>query len=368
MDFSAVKFSAHRYIFALLLFFSYALAASSAEHSFLQKWRTLNAESYSFAQIMDYDVPKPYAYRILMPGLVNGLYSLTLIKTVAESQTLVSRGAVLYARDDRIKNWSLELQAKYVISVFLMFLFLLVAMFSLRGITRHFFKNPMLADIGPIIFSLFLPLTFRGDGGFIYDFSELGLYFLALYFILKKANVALLLVIPLLIMNKESGLLMLAFSAIIWFSTAGKKEAFLSLSAQAAVAFIAYVWVKVAFSGQSGGTIEFHFFGNLDFWGEAKIYFVSMMSTSAFLIPFPKPYNILFIFIFGWMILHKWNEKPKLLKMLFLASAVLNLPLFILFSYRDEFRNLSMMYPFVYLLICYSVNDYYETRRSAASP
>jgi hypothetical protein len=354
----------NRYAYLALLLLAYVLASSSVEHSFLQKWRTLNSKAYSFQQFMDYEVRRPFAYRILVPGLVNLLYSSDAIRGIVQNEGLISRGACLYGQDQSIADWSLELQAKYILTGFVMFLFLLTAMFALRGITRHFFQNSSLSDVGPLLFALFLPLSFKGSHGFMYDFPELGLYFIGLYFLLRSWNYAFLAIIPLLIINKESSILILFFSAIILFSTMRTKDAYTHLFMQGLVAVVSFLLVKSALSGRPGGTVEFHLWGNLRFWTDAKNY-LAMMSTSTFFIPVPKPNNILLFPLLIWAISYKWKEKPLIIRRLFVASTVINVPLFILFCYRDEFRNLSLVYPYVYLLACHSITAFHSHTNSS---
>jgi hypothetical protein len=355
----------HNYVYLSLVVLAYALAASSTEHSFLQKWRTLNSPTYSFQQFMDYKVPRPYAYRVLMPALVNLLSRSEVIGRVTHDQALISRAAVLYDRDHSVEGWSLDLQAKYVLTGFLMFVSLLLAMFSLRKITFDLFPARALADASPLLFAMFLPLTFRGDGGFMYDFTELGLYCLGLHFLFRGDNYKFLILIPIIILNKEAGLLILPLSAIILFSTMNKKSAFVQLANQSLVAIVAYLLIRSLFSGNPGSVAEFHLWGNLQFWSDIRNY-LAMMSTSTFFIPVPKPNNILLLALFALVILYRWKEKPLLLRRLLLAASAINLPLFIVFCYRDEFRNLALMYPFLHLLMCHSIMLHYEQPAAAA--
>lgn len=348
-----------RYTYLALLLLTYALVASSTEQAFLQKWRTLNSEAYTFEQFMDYGVPRPYAYRVLMPSLVNLLYSLEPIKSMASLPAMVSRGALIYGRDDQIENWEPELHAKYILTGFLMFGFLLIAMYSLRGITEYFLGSRIAADVSPVLFMLALPLTFRGDGGFIYDFSEIGLYFLALHALLKGKRSIFLMLVPLMVANKESSILIVFFSAVILYSTEDRAKAHRLLLAQGVVAAASYFSIKFAFSGAPGGTVEFHFPGNLEFWLDVKNY-LSVMTTSTLFLPFPKPSNVLLLLIIAFSIGYEWSRKPKLLRHLFLVSLLINAPLFFLFCFRDEFRNLSLTYPYLHLLLMHTLITYHR--------
>jgi hypothetical protein len=293
-----------------------------------------------------------------MPALVNLLSRSEVIGRVTHDRALISRGAILYDREHSVEAWSVDLQAKYLLTGFLMFVSLLLAMFSLRKITFDLFPARALADASPVLFAMFLPLTFRGDGGFMYDFTELGLYCLGLHFLFRGDNCKFLILIPIIILNKEAGLLVLPLSAIILFSTMNKKSACVQLANQSIVAIVAYLLIRSLFAGNPGSTAEFHLWGNLRFWSDIRNY-LAMMSTSTFFIPVPKPNNIFLLSLFIVVILYRWKEKPLLIRRLLLAASVINLPLFIVFCYRDEFRNLSLMYPFLHLLMCHSIMLHY---------
>ena len=46
-------------------------------------------------------------------------------------------------------------------------------------------------------------------------------------------------------------------------------------------------------------------------------------------------------------------------KYFFHAFSALNIPLFILFCYQDEYRNLSLMFPFLYLAAVHTSLHYF---------
>ena len=343
--------------YSYFVFLIYALAASSAQHSFLQKWRTLSNEAYPFEKILSFGTTRPYVYRVLMPVLINGMYAIEPIRRIASSERFTERGASFYDRQPKVKEWTSELKTKYILCGFLMFAFTIVALFSLRGMTQTLYPgSPLLADAGPIVFALMIPLSFRGDGGFIYDFSELALFSAGLYSLFANRLKLFLAVLPLMVSNKESNILILIFAAIIMFFRYSRRTALRHLVMQAGVALIPFALIKWYFANQPGGSVEFHLLDNLRFWSQPSSY-LTFITTSVFFIPFPNPSNLLAVPLIAWLALYKWFEKPPLLKTLFVAAVLLNFPLFFLFCYRDEFRNLSQIFPFYYLLACHTLQD-----------
>ena len=295
-----------------------------------------------------------------MPALTNKMFEVEIIRSFASSKRFTECGVFSYGRDPRIQAWNSELQTKYILSGFLMFAFMMVALFSLRGMTQTFYpRSPLLADAGPVVFALILPLSFRGGGGFIYDFSELGLLSLGLHMLLANHLTLFLAVLPLMVINKESNIIILLFSIIVMFSRLSKVKALLHLMVQGVVGLIPFFLVKWHFADHPGGAVEFQLWDNLRFWLKPSSY-SAFMTTSVFFIPFPNPSNVLLAPLLGWLAFSKWHEKPALLRTLFVAAVFINLPLLLLFCYRDEFRNLSLVFPIYYLLGCHTLLRLYQ--------
>ena len=49
------------------------------------------------------------------------------------------------------------------------------------------------------------------------------------------------------------------------------------------------------------------------------------------------------------MIFGYWRNKPLAIRLLLILAGLINLPLCVFFCYKDEYRNLSLMFPFLYL-------------------
>jgi len=344
----------------MALALTYLLVSSSTVNAFLVKWRTLNSAQYGFALVLEHKTPRPYAYRVLMPTLVNGLAKLEPIRRTLGRPLLLDRGVQRYMPPDSVAHWSADLRVKYLIAGFLMVGFLMLAMFSLRGLTRTFYPDSrVMADAGPILFGLALPLTFRGESGFLYDFSEMGLFFLGVHLLARRRLWAFLGVLPLILLNKESNAVVWVFSAVILLSRRPWRQALLHLGLQAAVIGGILLGLWTAFADSPGGMVELHAMGNLRHWSRLSTY-LDFMTTGVAFVPVPKPHNIVLLILLVWLAVSRWRSKPVLARRLFLASAILNLPLMLLFCYRDEWRNLSLMFPFYYLLACDTILRFYS--------
>jgi hypothetical protein len=85
------------------------------------------------------------------------------------------------------------------------------------------------------------------------------------------------------------------------------------------------------------------------------------------LLPFPGPFNVLSIALFGAATLLFWREKPHRLRVAFAAMMAILVPLFMLFGTLDEVRNLSLAFPVAYLLICHTAARLYDLPSAAPS-
>ena len=60
--------------YAVVLVLLYSIAASQAIQSFAYKWTTLvDHGQYSLDKTFEGAAPKPYAYRLLIPAVINGI-------------------------------------------------------------------------------------------------------------------------------------------------------------------------------------------------------------------------------------------------------------------------------------------------------
>lgn len=359
-----VKFGAST-AYHILLLFIYAIAASQAVWSFSYKWTTIvDHPQYSIGRTLAGDIPKPYAFRLLMPTVVQQL----------ETLLPESTGTVLQERSEQTllrtvpDNSHLDPQSarSYGLIVMMNFAMLIATMFLLRSATALFLpgvqRTGVIRDVSPLLFVLLLSISYRVDNGFIYDFSELLLLTSYLVAVICSRNLIALALIALACVNKETAVLFPVFGILIrWQRGDWQNSAKIAVAGEFVAAFAVYGIVHIWCMGRAGGSVEWHFFGNLKFWASAYPY-IAVTTPHIPLIPLPKPSNVLVAAPLIACVLAYWSEKPRVLRLLIGASAILNLPLFLFFSYRDEFRNLSLMYPMLFLAAVHTLSKFYQTR------
>lgn len=361
---------ARKLAYTAILSLAFGLLSSSIVDAFLKKWSgtAFDAEvPYSLERTLAYEAPRPYAYRVLVPWLVNRttecLPSDFLLSPPPE---ILRRGVALYIGEQAAKMIPVVLQVKFVITVLWMFVFLFATLWLYRTIAiRTLHINRVSADLAVLLFGLFLPLSFRGGGGFIYDFSEL--FFSAAYIatLLSGRYMWSAIILVGAVVNKESNLLLLLYLAAYILtdgrSLKGKVALCLGHSIAAAVP---YSLIKIAMMGQSGGTVEFNLPWNVEYWTRTSSY-LGFLTTNLQLAIFPKPANIAFLAVFAWLIGYRWMHKPLFVRAALVSTGLLCIVLLAVFCWHDEIRNLSLAFPAIFLTITHSVVENYRTEQSS---
>lgn len=359
-----------RLVYGSLLLLLYAIAASQAVASFAYKWTTIVAHpEYSLEKILNGAWPKPYAFRLLMRNVVewtaNKMPDVLAIPLIERSrQALDATQGASYA-----VQMSDHLALAYAIILMGAFVFLLISLFLLRRISRIVFPVTMVSrvvlDAAPIVFALLLTISYRANNGYIYDHFELFILLLYLLLVLTGQQVLTLPVLALAILNKETAVFFPLFGAVVrWGLESRLRSAdYRAAAREFAVVLIGFVAIRIILKDHPGGATEFHFFTNIDFWFSLKPW-LAVTAPHFGLLPLPKPTNVvvlgtLLIAIFGY-----WREKPDCVRWPLLVTAGINLPLFILFCWQDEYRNLSLTFPFLYLAAVHTWIRYFSDERN----
>jgi len=93
---------------------------------------------------------------------------------------------------------------------------------------------------------------------------------------------------------------------------------------------------------------------NINFWLSPESYFL-WHDFYAPMILFPRGFNFILLAILSGLLFWQWGKKPFFTKGLFIVAMLINIPLFILFCWQDEIRNLSFLFLPMYLLIVHTL-------------
>jgi hypothetical protein len=248
-----------------------------------------------------------------------------------------------------------NISLKYHLTYLYLFLCLVLLLFSVRYLTRLIYTLPVFVyDLSPAIALLFLPLTFVG-GGFFYDFPELLFMALGLICLIQQRWIFYYVLFFLAILNKEANILLILFFLAFARGKLPKRSVVKHLVAQILLGSIILIFLWYIFAANPGTHMEKHLRPNIRFWSNPKSYFLFFDPYRLGLPIFPRGGNILSLIFVLFLVFYKWKEKPLPIKRLFVYTSVVNLSLLIYACNTDEIRNLSFIFPSIYLLGVHSI-------------
>jgi hypothetical protein len=355
-----------RWPYLLFLALFYAVAASQVVASFASKWTTVAGHGqYSLPMILDGQTVRPYAYRVLMPAVVNTIVDKMPAAVARPLDTRASRVMRAVLSEQQLVGWTGRTRVAYAVTILLQFLCVFALLWALRELAQRYLGHDgLLRDVGPILFALLIAITFRTENGFIYDFPELLLA--VVYLLVVRRPIAGAVVLCVAVLNKESAILLPWIAAGAVWSEGRLRAGLPKLAVQFVPAMILMMWIRIALVHRGGVGAEFNLWDNLPFWltTEAWLY---MTSPHLPLIALPFGSNILVMALVGAAVFGYWRRKPAAVRGGVVASLVLLTPLFLIWSYMNELRAMGLAFPFLFLASMHSVSCWYEETDGAVA-
>jgi hypothetical protein len=347
-----------RFPYLLILALIYAIAASQTVMSFASKWTTVAGHGqYSLPMILDGQTVRPYAYRVLMPAVVNTIVDklpATVARPLDERASRVMR-AVL--SEQQLVGWTERTRVAYAVILLLNFLCAFALFWALRELARQYLGHEgLLRDIGPLLFALLIAITFRTDNGFIYDFSELLLAVVYLLCVQRPFAGAAVLIVA--VLNKESAILLPWFAAAAAWGEGRLRHSLPKLALQFVPAIAVMLAIRIALADRGGVGAEFYLWSNVAFWLSPTPW-IYMTSPHLPLIALPFGSNILVVALVAVAVFGYWRRKPAAIRAGVVASLVVLTPLFLIWSYAHELRAMGLAFPFLFLASMHSVACWY---------
>lgn len=349
----------------------YFLTAFFILHLFLSKWgfsEEKSKEHCGVKNMLNYTADRPWVYRVLTPFLINSASQPFLKNRVLLNEDwLIQKSPIVkyYVKDKA--SLTLEFSVKFHLIYVYLLLSLILLLLSMRYLTKFIYHLPChITDSAPCIGLLFLPLTFL-HGGYFYDFPELLLMAVYLICLIRQKWAFLYFVYFLAILNKESNILLILFFIAFYNKNYLSKGFIVHSIMHLSMGSIILIFVRKCFMTSAGLPMYDHLSGNIQYWTTLKNYFLFFDPYYLGLRIFPQGGNLLFIVIVLFLIFYKWREKPLAVKKLFVFTSIVNVPLLIVGGYRDEIRNLSLIFPAIYLLVTHSMYSFMLNYRNKSS-
>lgn len=326
------------------------IVSGAAFNGFHAKWGFRDGVSAnSLRSYLDGTTMRPFAYRRLLPDIANAVDEATPAR-------LRERLAAKLDRPDG-GTWlpiDRSLHAQHVYTYrFMVFYAMSFASAALMTLAAYLFSRSqgftqVQAALASGVFTLFFPIT-QSKGGFFYDFSEAAFLFTFLALAARGRVGWMLCVSAVATWNKESFLLFVPTAyPFLREHFPGRARTLVPIAACMVLAAAVYAIQQLRFSLNPGTSAEFHL-------PEQLAYFVNprflLSWTMAYGFPMPHPLNAIAL-ASGWLL---WRlARPRLpaaaLPHLRIAAAI-NVPLFLVFGFPGEVRNLSFLFPSLVLLL-----------------
>jgi hypothetical protein len=349
---SKARTSLTRSVTAFLIFTLFLLASASSFGGYFGKWGFRDGDvRFSFAKMVEGRADKPFVYRRLLPAIAN-----TVEQAVPQSAKQAMMPALIKwgvaaptlavgVRSGEADNPRYAL--RYNVIYYIDFALLFASMFLMSSLVRRAGFSSFIAVLAPVLFALVFPLLLE-NGGYFYDVSEVFLMFAALRLARPKARWLLPLLAVVGAYNKESYLFFLLTLAPLVIETRRDWKGALILGGSVFVAGAVYLWVKGQYVHNPGGATEFHLFDNL-------VYYINPLSLlkgeRTYGVNLPAAYSTIFLPMLVIVCVLGWRRIITPMRHYIIAAAVVSAPLFLLFAYPGEIRNLSFLYPALLLFI-----------------
>src|SRR5215203_666851 len=310
----------------------YFVVASAVVDSFQDHWAMGDKWRKSrFNKAIHYKAPPPFAYRVLVPWVVN---------TTAEHLPPAAQ-ADLAARAQRMRGrYGLREgnDVLYALAYYLIFL----ALFGTQLVWRANFAalglgNRLFRDFAPPLAMILLPMTFM-QGGFIYDATELFLTGLALCFFLKRRWIGFYLTFVVAVLNKESNILLPIWFLAPFLLRRDWRSLLRHGAISVAVGSPPFLFVRYLFRHSPVDPFQLLFWKNLRYLATPSSYF-SGFDVYAEAVPAPEGFHVFNLFLLGVLLAWAWR-RPELREvwLIFACTVIVFLPFFLLYGYRDEIR------------------------------
>ena len=312
------------------------LLAAMLERAQLLDTNMLLQERVGLDDYVDGTVPRPFAYRILLPQILRGINAVTPAAAIDQLDRLGARigrsGPYdIYPRD---VVWLAVLQFASLIGYALVGASLYNALGSRERSWRQWI-------VAPVLLLFLVPIVHKGLGH-IYDFTSLFFMAWLLWAMAGRRHALYLLVFAVSCLNKETTLLMSVAYAAVFFRRMETGRYVAMLAAQFAIFLAIHVPIRVIYKDNPGSGIQVH-------WHEQIPYYVSRLNNGYLLAIF----SIAVVLLLA-LLAFRWNEKPQFLRRASLMIAP-HMALFVYGAAPGEVRNLYEIVPLISMLILCSV-------------
>ncbi|CAB3797889.1 hypothetical protein [Pararobbsia alpina] len=341
----------------ILLIFIYYIAAASSFGGFFTKWHFRDDSPMSLRLALDGTQKRPFVYRQLLPSTANLIDSVIpekvkvplLHKLAGDTPDANPIQRFFPGATDAVVP---EYAVRYLIVYVMTFLSMFAALFVIRAVCIELIGDRVAATLAPIVISAVFPLILT-EGGYFYDMPEVLFMALGIWLTLRRRLVSLVVVVFLATLNKESYLLFVLTLYPIAAMRYSRPQSGLLIGVLLAVAAAVNMAVKHRYMGNGGGMMEYQLAEHARFLLNPLNYLRTEINYG---VSTTKGFHILHLLLIGILAKIGWRSLPPAVRTQTWLAALISVPLFIAFCFKDELRNLSLLtMPFAFL-VCATIS------------
>ncbi|MDQ7782638.1 MAG: hypothetical protein RDU20_07155 [Desulfomonilaceae bacterium] len=297
-------------------------------------------DSYmSYTKMINWTAEWPYVYRTLLPSLVKFVGALT--------PTAVKQRVNSYAENKPFLKkigWTTRYSYECLVSLGFIFVVWIAFAYSVRHLVQMVYvTDPAVSDMAPVAALLLVPAFFLENWTAIYDPMVVLMGSLGPLLILKREHKWYYVFFPLAVLNKVTAVIFTCAFAAREFRYMSGVRLGAHIAAQIMIWAGLMALLGFLFKDNPGTKAHFQLFWNLG----GFVLSVSLLHTL---------YSLAFFAGFAFLIGYQWKKKPKVLRQVFLAMALLFIPAVMMFGRAmDELRVWYDLYPAAFLVALPSI-------------
>lgn len=379
-----MSFDAKSFFNRLMLAFVLFTLTAAAFEGFFVKW---GFHENDFDALLDGTLLRPWVYRRLVPEAANAFRASLSIE---QQDELISTLEADNFLSEKFRQT--DIQPRYIIEYYFIYFISFAAFFASayvwRRLATEVTSDPIAGTLAPMLFVLIFPLLLT-SGGYFYDFTELFFFSTASLLALRGNWLGLLLLTPFAELNKESYFFLLFSLYPLFRLKFSLRETALRLGISILTAGLIYLYIHELYANNFGWTTIFFLDTNIKMYTPLILLLlawiicrrpfdpkIKVLSVSITVLVFATMTAVPVYFVLEhtysvfsgerlflphlimivWLVEANWSRLSEAWKRHALIAAAINFPLWILFCYPGELRNLSMLYPTFILILSFHIN------------
>jgi len=353
-----------------VLFFVAAAASfngSFDKWSFDERYVLTKYGISSFESEMDGVAPRPFVYRQLLPTLANWINARFSEQAKDKLFNLKGRTGLLFR--ERIIDSPIARDRTYFLRYWIVyaavFLFAWFSVYAMYLVGKAAGFPPAVAALASIAMILLMPY-FQDVSGHDYDYPEMAFLMVAVWMAIKLDWWWIIPLAALATFNKESFLFFIPALYPFIRQRSSRASALFGTGVLGLTCAAVYYPLRLRFQQNPGGTVQFHFIDHIRF---LPVLFnpMHMVLVRTYGLWAPPTESLLVIALIAWTVWRVWRFLQPAMQRHMQIVAMINFPLFFLFGFPGEVRNLSMLYVTLLILLAASLTEWAGDQAKAAT-